>query len=457
MAVKGLVAVLDVGKTTAKVIVADAGSGAVRWSVTRPTPTGATLYRQIEVRTIGDFLVEALASAPDRAKITTIVPVAHGACVALLNGDELALPVMDYEEPATEEIAADYATERDSFSETLSPALPFGLNLGRQLAFLEARFPDAFHRADRILPYAQYWSWRMSGVAATEVTSLGAHTDLWRPLARRWSRLAERRGWAGKFPDFRPASDVLGPIRPEIARATGLPMDAQVLCGIHDSNASFLRWLAGRAPDTAFAVVSSGTWTIVMANGAPLDRLDERRDMLANVNVHGAPVPTARFMGGREYGLIVGAAAAATPGLGDLDQVLAEEAMALPSFSPTGGPFQGRTGRLVGAERLSPGALAALATLYLALVTDRMLDLLGASGEIIIEGPLATSPLFGPLLSGLRPATPVLRSSDRSGTLGGALVLAGRTDTSTPLEACIAFEDARLPAYRRKWAEEVSS
>jgi hypothetical protein len=48
----------------------------------------------------------------------------------------------------------------------------------------------------------------------------------------------------------------------------------------------------------AFTVVSSGTWTIVMANRGDLRRLRERRDMLANVNVFGAPIATARYMGG---------------------------------------------------------------------------------------------------------------------------------------------------------------
>ena len=71
-------------------------------------------------------------------------------------------------------------------------------------------------------------------------------------------------------------------------------------CGIHDSNASYLRFLMDRERE-AFTVVSSGTWTIVMANRGDLRRLREDRDMLANVNAFGAPIATARYMGGREY------------------------------------------------------------------------------------------------------------------------------------------------------------
>jgi sugar (pentulose or hexulose) kinase len=117
----------------------------------------------------------------------------------------------------------------------------------------------------------------LSGIAASEVTSLGCHSDLWHPVQGKWSRLATRRGWAGRFPPLRRASDALGPVRAPIARATGLAADVSVLCGIHDSNASYLRHRAAAESAAPFAVVSTGTWTVVMASGAPLARLDERR------------------------------------------------------------------------------------------------------------------------------------------------------------------------------------
>jgi sugar (pentulose or hexulose) kinase len=447
------IALLDIGKTNAKLVIADL-SGRSEWSATRPTPHGSEPYGHIDVATLSEWLIEALSKAPNKGEIGAIVPVAHGACAALLAGDALALPVLDYEEPATDDIAGAYAAGRDPFSETFSPALPRGLNLGRQLAFQEARFPDAFARADRILPYPQYWAWWLSGVAASEVTSIGAHTDLWRPLARTWSGIAERRGWARRFPEIRTAWDVLGTIRPELARRTGLPPETRVLCGIHDSNASFLRHLARRGTDEPFAVVSTGTWTIVFANGAPLANLREERDMLANVNAYGAPVPTARFMGGREYELIAGNAKV-EPQPADLDAVLAHDAVAWPSFTSTGGPFQGFIGQIEGTESLTQSGLAALATLYLALVTDEMLRLLGARGDIAVEGPLAANPLFGPLLAAFRREQRVLRSSDRAGTLGGALVLIGSESGLAPDQACSPIEDERLETYRRRWMETL--
>ena len=104
----------------------------------------------------------------------------------------------------------------------------------------------------------------------------------------------------------------LGPVRPELAAATGLPRDCRVIAGIHDSNASFLPHLVARpAP---FTVLSTGTWVIAMAAGAALDRLDPAADMLANVDARGEPVPTARFMGGARSSSLAGRGCAAGGG-----------------------------------------------------------------------------------------------------------------------------------------------
>ena len=51
------------------------------------------------------------------------------------------------------------------------------------------------------------------------------------PHARRLSSLVERQGWLSLFPPFRKAWERLGPLRPEVAAATGLDRNVGVLCG----------------------------------------------------------------------------------------------------------------------------------------------------------------------------------------------------------------------------------
>ena len=75
-----------------------------------------------------------------------------------------------------------------------------------------------------------------------------------------------------------------------------------------------------------------------MANRGDLRRLREERDMLANVNVFGAPIATARYMGGREYEAI--AQGSDEPTVDALNEVLKRGAIALPSFA-SAGPYSG--------------------------------------------------------------------------------------------------------------------
>lgn len=449
---RSLVAVLDIGKTNAKLVVADPATGEELWQETRPNrPLAGAPYLAIDAAAIEAFLLGALSKAPERERIGTIVPVAHGACGALVDEAGLVLPVMDYEDAVLEEVADEYRAERDAFAVTGSPFLPLGLNLGRQIHFLERRFPAAFARARHLMMWPQYLSWRLTGVAAGEVTSLGCHTDLWEPAAGRFSPLALRRGWDRLVPPLKAAGDVVGRIAPGIAAATGLHPQTAVLAGIHDSNASFLRHRLARPKDEPFVVISSGTWAVLLASGVPVAGLSEDRDCLVNVDALGAPTPTARFMGGREFAAIAGEAPAPA-GPGDLDRVLAAGAVAWPSFVAAGGPFPGRQGFVENGEGLDAAGRSALAALYIALMADTSLDLLGARGTVVIEGPFADNALIGPLLAGLHPGRSVALSRDRAGTVGGALALASGGRAPEPrLRAVEPIYDPRLAPLRTRW------
>ena len=416
----GAVAVLDLGKTNVKLELFSA-DGALLWERSAPNRVlPGPPYPHDDVEAIWAFLIGALRDADAAHRIGAIVPTTHGAAGALVDDVGLALPVLDYEFADVEEVEPLYASLRPPYSETFSPRLPVGLNLGRQIAWQKQRFPEAFARTKRFLAYPQYWSWRLSGVAASEVTMLGAHTDLWAPLQQRPSSAAAKLDLPRLMPPFRRAWDRLGPVKPDVAALTGLDPETGVLCGVHDSNASLLPHLASRKPP--FTIVSTGTWVILMAVGLGVGGLNEADDMLANVDVEGRPIACGKFMGGREYGEIVGAAK------GDADveaigRVIASGAMALPSFAQQGGPFASRKGEIRGA--VAPSDRPALATLYVALMTDLMLTRLGADGgDLIVEGSFAANSAYCEVLATLRPAQRVLAGGDAAGTARGAALLA---------------------------------
>jgi sugar (pentulose or hexulose) kinase len=438
--------VLDIGKTNAKLALIDA-AGMLLAEQRRPNAVRTDgPYAHLDTDGLWDWLLATCRAFAARAHVSAIVPVTHGATAALVDDAGLVLPVLDYE---AELPGVEY--DRPAYDETLSPRLPAGLNLGRQLAWLQARFPREFARTAHILLYPQYWAWRLSGVAASEATSLGCHTDLWNPRTQAYSSLVGRMGWTGLMPPLAPAHAALGMLRPEVAAETGLPADCQVLCGIHDSNASLLRYL-GRAEGT---VLSTGTWMIAAAFGTALDGLRERADMLANTNALGQPVACMRFMGGREFGELAGAQPV-TCGFDAIERLVAQGTLALPCFAATGGPFAGRTGSIAGPPPADAQERYALATLYCVLMTDYCLDALGAAGPLAVEGSFTANAWFGPLLAALRPQQPVSYSDDASGTTCGGWMLRYRDapppGASTAIASCA---PAGLEAYRARWREAL--
>jgi sugar (pentulose or hexulose) kinase len=446
--------VLDIGKTNVKLTLVDAG-GRVLAERRRPNVVAMEgLYPHHDTDAIWDWLLAGCREFGARAEVTAIVPVTHGATAALVDDDGLVLPVLDYEAALP---GVDYGAVRPPYVETCSPALPAGLNLGRQLAWLQQRFPREFGHACHLLMYAQYWAWRLSGVAAGEATSLGCHTDLWDPRRQRYSRLAARMGWEGLLPPLAAPSAVLGPLRAEVAATAGLAPSCQVLCGIHDSNASLVRYLGrdGAAPRT---VLSTGTWVIAAAFGADLSGLREDADMLANTNALGQAVACMRFMGGREFGELAGAQdGAAACSLAELELMIAQGSMALPCFAAAGGPFAGRAGRIAGPAPRNAQERYALATLYLVLMTDYCLEALGAAGPLAVEGSFCANPWYGALLAGLRPRQALSYSDDGSGTTCGAWLLRYPEGSVPGRQTAVApLAPAGLDAYRARWLAAVA-
>ncbi|MBV8107807.1 MAG: sugar kinase [Hyphomicrobiales bacterium] len=447
----GCVAVLDIGKTNTKLVVFDrAGKVIAECSqVSAPRkPDAEWPYLGLDTERAWAFYLAALQDAGAQFPIEAVTVAAHGAAGVLVTDGGVAAPPVDYEFDGFAEVDAEYDALRPPFEESLAPNLPRGLNLGRQIFYVERKFPDAFARARAFLAWPQYWSWRLSGVMASEVTSIAAHSDLWRPIDGRLSSMVERLCWMRLFPPMRRAWETLGPLKREVAEATGLPPDMRVVCGAHDSNASLVPHLAARSDP--FTVVSTGTWAILMAVGGK-GRLDPKADMLMNVDVRGRPVPTARFMGGREFAALAGDHPAEAHEA-DVAELVAAHVMALPAFSDQGGPFAGRKGRIVGEAPTTPAARTALATLYVALMTAHVLDRLEAPGDIIVEGGFNRSPVFAAILAGLMPDRSIV-VAPTSGAAEGAAMLARWGEPHAPprLAPAEAWRIPGLSEYRKRW------
>ena len=445
------VAVIDIGKTHAKLIVVDAESGKELASrkIANRVVSGAP-YPHYDTDALWRFIREGLAELNNVPGYQAISITTHGASAALLNAaGELAMPVLDYEFTFPDQIVEAYEAIRPEFAETFSPRLTGGLNLGAQLHYQSACFSEAFASVSTILTYPQYWAHRLTGIAANEATSLGCHTDLWRPFEGDYSSLVARLGIADLMAPIRSAFDVLGQTTPNITRQLGLAAPVPVYCGIHDSNASLLPHLVGFGlPCT---VVSTGTWVVCFAAGGQADDLDENRDTLVNVDAFGKPVPSARYMGGREWEIITKGLEQVAPDADwiAVEDVIAKGQMLLPSVVSGTGPFPDATSGWRNEPQTDEGPRAA-ASLYQALMTMTCLDLIGSRGPIVVEGPFAANRVFRAALSTLS-GRDVYASASHTGTSLGASFLTG-TKSNVPVEL-VTERIADLNTYAKRWRE----
>jgi sugar (pentulose or hexulose) kinase len=419
------IAVIDIGKTNAKVVLVDAAAGtelAVR--KTANSVLSGPPYPHFDIEALWTFIRDTLRDFAQDPGFDALSITTHGASAALLDADgNLAMPVLDYEHLYPDAITEAYRKLRPEFSETFSPALTGGLNIGAQLHYQKTAFPDDFAKVKTILTYPQYWAHRLTGVAANERTSLGCHTDLWRPFEGAYSDLVDRLEIRARMAPLRSAFDALGPLRPGVANEIGLAKPVPVYCGIHDSNASLLPHLVGfGSPCT---VVSTGTWVISFGVGARPGQLDPSRDTLVNVDANGAAVPSARFMGGREWDLLTrDLPLQSNEAERDaVSSVIAARTMILPSVVGGTGPFPNAQFGWQN-EPEGPAERRAAASLYEALMTQTCLDLVKAEGPVVVEGPFALNQLYLEALHSLT-RRPVYASEATTGTAIGAALLTG--------------------------------
>lgn len=400
----------------------------------------------LDTAATADWLIGALRQFSDHP-VEAIIPVAHGAAVAGIRRGVLAFTPPDYEWQVPD--LTTYRAGRDRFALTGSPALPQGLNMGAQLHALEAL--GGFDGVT-LLPYAQYWAWLLSGVAVSEVTSLGCHSDLWMPAEADFSPMAVRRGWASRLAPLARAGDAIGTLLPGIAEVTGLSPEVRIHAGLHDSNAALLaaRGFAELAGKEA-TVLSTGTWFIAMrSSGAPFDpaALLEARDCLVNVDVAGRAVPSARWMGGREVELL--GARIDRPGLDGLAEALAGGAMVLPAHVGGSGPFPKAKGGWI-AEPADDAARSAAIALYAALMADASLDLIGARETLLVEGRFAASEIFTRALASLRPGCTVYAAPGEADVSLGALRAIWPDVRPAGILARVQSLDQDLTGYRQHW------
>ncbi|WP_064697419.1 FGGY-family carbohydrate kinase [Rhizobium aegyptiacum] len=448
------IAVFDLGKTNSKLFVLSADGRLIDEARTWPIWVKDGDVNVLDDKTLFTWMKGELSRVVSAHGVDRVTFSGHGCTFALAAGDALVHPILDYEQEPPAEIAARIDALVPDFRETFSPPLPLGFNYGRHILWLSERDPTLLGQADAILAYPQFWGWKFSGRKVSEVSYLGCHSHLWAPLEDDYSSLVDSMGWRGKMPPFARAGSVIG--THNVTLADGRNVDVAVHNGVHDSNAALYFYRSLCFSD--FTLISTGTWVVILNPASPLESLDAGRDMLANVTVDRQPVATIRFMGGREYDLASGGYTMPVSAQA-VAAVIAKRCFALPSFA-AGGPMQGHAGHFIGPE-VDGEERAATALLYVALMTDLSLDLIGSKNTLVIDGGLVKTGLYAAILAGLRPAQTVHASPNPEGSAFGAAALVFDETGDNPfVNDCSVALPAAIPgldAYRQEWRQQVDT
>jgi len=176
--------------------------------------------------------------------------------------------------------------------ETASPVLG-SLNSGLQLYRLQQEQPEIFSHVNYALHLPQYMSYLLTGVASTDLTSVGCHTHLWNFREGRYHRWVEQEGILSKLAPLRRSDEVFQASFP----GSQLPVGV----GLHDSSAALIPYLVSF--EEPFVLLSTGTWSISLNpfNHDPLTTEELKQDCLCYLSYKGSTVKASRLFAGYEY------------------------------------------------------------------------------------------------------------------------------------------------------------
>ena len=453
------IAIIDIGKTNIKIVLVNLNSFTELIVLSEPNVVANKgLYPHYDTDKLWKFIKSSLGTLYRRYSFEAITVTTHGAAVALIDKNgRLILPIIDYEFDGPDTLCKDYEKIRPNFKETGTPKAPLGVVIGAQIFWQKKFFPQSFKSLKSIITYPQYWVGLLTGKWCTEVSYLGCHSDLWLPFKNRFSSLVTDLGINKRIGSIRKANDIIGSTLPIINEELGIKKSIPVYCGIHDSNASLFRHLIEQ--DKPFSLVTTGTWVIIMSVGGEKKTFNPNKDILINVDAFGNPVPSARFMGGREFEIVT-KNISIKPTAVDITSVFNKSIFLFPALVPQYGPFKGRESHWsISENKINEGEKVVAVSYYLAMVTLVSLEALGAKGSIIIEGPFTRNKFYLDLMATVLEADLYLSEGSLTGTsIGSTLLINNNTSNLYKIKKYNNPEGEykqNLINYSKKWKQLV--
>ena len=295
-----VIAIFDVGKTNKKLFLFDEAYNIVFERTARFTETvdedgDACENLQSLKLSVFDSMKEVMLLK--HFKIKAVNFSAYGASFVYIDeeGNPLA-PLYNYLKPFPELLKEQFYNTyggEESFSfRTASPVLG-NLNSGMQLYRIKYQKPDLFRKIKYALHLPQYMSYILSGVACSDITSVGCHTNLWDFSKGGYHDWVYAEGIDKKLAPLYPSDDVVWTSFSRNNYKIGI--------GLHDSSAALIPYLVSFSEP--FVLISTGTWCISLNpfNSSPLTAEELKKDCLCYITYKGNPVKASRLFAGNEH------------------------------------------------------------------------------------------------------------------------------------------------------------
>ena len=443
---KKLNIVLDIGKTNVKLTFVDSfNNKTIKFFKTKQKNIYRHGIKILNSNSIFEWALKKITYIGRKHNLDKFVCTAHGTSIALISYDDKELLACTDYEYKFDKLFNNYKKIAPKFSESFSPFLENGLNIGQQIYYLYKRKQKLIKETKYILNYPQYIVWKLTSSFSSEISYVGCHTHLWDFKRNKLSSFVKKIKLEKKFPQIRKAWDTIG--RKQIGES-----NLKIINGIHDSNASYLYFKNSDIKN--FTLVSTGTWYIIFNQKTPLKNLNPSLDMLANIDVFGKPVPTMRFMGGREYDHLMGVFKISNKTRA-IKNFSFHDYLIYPSYA-SGGGFSINKINIILYERLNKGQIYYLICLYISFVINFCLNQMKSSNTIILDGPITKNITIMKILSSLRKKQIVLKNKREIGTTLGATNLFNIKKKNKLQTVVIKkYQNQSLQAIYKNWEQNL--
>ena len=446
MSSKKLNIVLDIGKTNVKLTFVDSiNNKTIKFFTTKQKNIYRHGIKILNSNSIFEWALKKITYIGKKHNLDKFVCTAHGTSIALISYDDKELLACTDYEYKFDKLFNSYKKIAPKFNESFSPFLENGLNIGQQIYYLYKKKQKLIKETKYILNYPQYIVWKLTSGFSSEISYVGCHTHLWDFKRNKLSSFVKKIKLEKKFPKIRKAWDTIG------QRKIG-ESNLKIINGIHDSNASYLYFKNSDIKN--FTLVSTGTWYIIFNQKTPLKNLNPSLDMLANIDVFGKPVPTMRFMGGREYDHLMGVFKILNKTRA-IKNFSFHDYLIYPSYA-SGGGFSINKINIGFYEGLNKGQIYYLICLYISFVINFCLNQMRSSNTIILDGPITKNITIMKILSSLRKKQIVLKNKREIGTTLGATNLFNIKKKNKLQTVVIKkYQNQSLQAIYKNWEQNL--